>query len=152
PRAEPVPGSGGGAAPRCTVFVNYRRDDSGWAANSLAEAVRAQVGGRAGVFLDNQSISLGQEFARALADGVRDSAVLVALIGPRWDAPPLVDRLHDPADWVRREILLAHGQATTIVPVLVDRDGVPDPAVLPAELRFLTGLQVGRVRQSVPGD
>lgn|GEM_PF-2919950 len=87
------------------MFVNYRRDDTGWAANLLADALRQRLGSSAEVFLDNRSISLGEAFAEALEDGVRRSAVLVVLIGPRWDQPPLVGRLFDPRDWVRKEIL-----------------------------------------------
>jgi TIR domain len=85
------------------VFVNYRHDDTGWAARLLADALRRPLGSASSVFLDNRSIALGEAFAEALQDGVRRSAVLVVLIGPRWDEPPLGDRLADPEDRVRRE-------------------------------------------------
>ena len=69
---------------RCGVFVNYRRDDTGWAAKLLADALRRRLGpSSSNVFLDNRSIDLGEAFAEALKDGVRRSAVLVVLIGPR---------------------------------------------------------------------
>jgi TIR domain len=70
------------------VFINYRREDTGWPANALADALRRGLGPDR-VFLDNSSILLGQQFERALEDGVRRSGVLVALIGPGWDRPPL---------------------------------------------------------------
>jgi hypothetical protein len=127
------------------VFVSCRREDTGWAANALTEALRRRAGASC-VFLDNSSIALGAVFAEVIEDAVRRSAVLVVLVGPGWDTA----RLPDPRDWVRREILLAHECGTRIVPVLVDRDDLPPD--LPAELSFLTGLQHDVVRQSHPRD
>jgi hypothetical protein len=131
-----------------SVFVNYRRGDTGWTANTVAEALRRRLGVTSQVFLDNSSIGLGDAFAGALEDGVRRSKVLLALIGPRWDEHPLIDRLRDPDDWVRKEILLARRYGVTVVPVLVDRTKVPDVAALPDELCFLPGLQAARIRQT----
>jgi hypothetical protein len=114
---------------------------------AVADALRRRLGPSADVFLDNRSIRLGQAFAGALENGVRSSAVFVALIGAHWDQPPLVDRLHDHNDWVRKELIFAAECHALIVPVLVDRDSVPVADLLPEELRFLRGLQVGRIRQ-----
>jgi len=136
---------------RCGVFVNYRRDDTGWAANALADALRRRLG-PSDVFLDNRSIGLGQAFAQVLRDGVRSTAVMVALIGPRWAEPPLGERLFDADDWVRQEIVLAREQQSTVVPVLVDRPAPPTAAALPEELQFLSGLQAASLRQSHPDD
>jgi hypothetical protein len=86
------------------VFVSYRRADTGWAAKLLVEALRGRLSSTSDVFLDTRSIKLGEAFAEALEDGLRRSAVLVLLIGPRWDEAPLVQRLTDPKDWVRREV------------------------------------------------
>jgi hypothetical protein len=104
------------------------------------------------VFIDNQSIGPGQPFAEVLEDGVRRSAVLVALIGQRWAESPFIDRLFMADDWVRREILLAKDQEATVVPVLVDRENLRTNAVLPHELQFLTGLQTVKIRQTNPED
>jgi hypothetical protein len=78
---------------RCGAFVNNRHDDTGWAANVVAEALRRRLGRSSDVFIDNQSIGPGQPFAQVLEDGVRRSEVLVALIGQRWTEPPFMDRL-----------------------------------------------------------
>lgn len=136
---------------RSGVFVNYRRDDTGWAANALADALRRRLGPGA-VFLDNSSIGLGRAFAQELEDGVRRSAALVALIGPGWDEPPLLDRLFDDQDWVRRELRLADDHGVLVVPVLVDRSDPPRPTRLPEPLRFVAALQCARLRQTDPGD
>jgi hypothetical protein len=130
------------------VFVNYRRTDTGWAANVVTDALRRRLGPSAEVFLDNRSIGLGESFAQVLEEGVRRSAVLVVLIGPRWDEPPLTDRLADPGDWVRREILVARERGARIVPVLVDRTGPPAAHKLPPVLEFLPSLQATSLRQA----
>ena len=129
------------------MFLNYRRDDTGWAANVVADALCRHLGQCAEVFLDSRSVSLGAAFGRSLEDGVRRSAVLLALIGPRWDEPPLRDRLADPADWVRKEILLARENCPIVVPLLVDRTDVPQADALPEALRFLLELQAAHVHQ-----
>ena len=112
----------------------------------MADALRRRLGPTE-VFLDNRTIGLGQAFAKILRDGVRGATVFIALIGPRWGEPPLRERLHDSADWVRQEILLAYQHRTTIIPVLVDRPTLPETATLPDELRFLTTLQAAVLRQ-----
>jgi hypothetical protein len=85
----------------------------------VAEALRGRLGWSSDVFIDNQSIGPEQPFAQVLEDGVRHSAVLVALIGQQWTEPPFIDRLFTTDDWVRREILLAKNQEAIVVPVLV---------------------------------
>jgi hypothetical protein len=134
------------------VFVNYRRNDTGWAANMMADALRRRLGPSVEVFLDNRSIGLGESFAQVLEEGVRRSAVLVVLIGPRWDEPPLADRLAEPDDWVRREILIARERGSRVVPVLVDRPSPPPASKLPDVLRFLPTLESASLRQAHAGD
>jgi hypothetical protein len=129
------------------VFVSYRRVDAGWTANLVADALRDRLGAER-VFLDNSSISLGGAFAQEIEDAVRHSAALLALIGMRWDTA----RLHDPQDWVRRELLLARDHGVRIIPVLVDRPSLPPEAHLPRKLGFLTGLHYDELRQNHPAD
>jgi hypothetical protein len=74
--------------------------------------------------------------------------VLLALVGSRWDTT----RLHDSADWVRREILLARANGARIVPVLVDGATLPPDPTLPKELRFLAALQHAELRQAHPDE
>ena len=113
----------------------------------VAEALRRRLGWSSDVFIDNQSIGPGQPFAQVLEDGVRHSAVLVALIGQHWTEPPFIDRLFTADDWVRREILLAKNQEAIVVPVLVNLENLPSTEALPKELQFLTGLQALKIRQ-----
>ena len=118
----------------------------------VAEALRRRLGWSSDVFIDNQSIGPGQPFAQVLEDGVRRSAVLLALIGQHWTEPPFIHRLFTTDDWVRREILLAQNHEAIVVPVLVDRERLPSTAALPTELQFLTGLQALKIRRANPED
>lgn len=132
------------------VFVNYRRDDTGPAAAALAAALRPRVGaGR--VFLDSSSLGLGKAFPGVIEAAVRASEVLAVLIGAGWDVPPMLERLDDEQDWVRREILLAQQLGVQVVPVLVDRDAVPPADRLPESLRFVGERQFARLRWTAPG-
>jgi hypothetical protein len=134
----------------CGVVVSYWSEDTGWAANAVAGALRRRPG-PSEVLLDNRSIALGDAFAHTLEDSVRRSAVMLVLIGPRWTEPPVRDR-HGPQDWLRREIVLAQSLQLRVVPVLVDPAAGPAAKSLPAQLRFLAGLQAVSLRQSSPGD
>lgn len=88
------------------MFISYRRADTGWAANLVGYALRIRLGPDH-VFLDNISIEFGEEFADIIEDAVRHCEVFIPLIGSGWDTTPLLVRLHEPGDWVRREIALA---------------------------------------------
>ena len=135
---------------RSGVFVNYRREDTGPLAAALAAVLRLRVGAGK-VFLDSSSIRLGQSFPGVIEAAVKSSEVLAVLIGPGWDVPPLLGRLDDEQDWVRREILLAHQLGLQIVPVLVDRDDLPPADRLPESVRFVRERQFYRLRSSAPG-
>jgi hypothetical protein len=50
---------------------------------------------------------------------------VLAVIGGAWDGPRNLDRLADPADWVRRELAEATAASIPIVPVLVGRTDLP---------------------------
>ncbi|MGH4016597.1 MAG: toll/interleukin-1 receptor domain-containing protein [Pseudonocardiaceae bacterium] len=144
-KLSPIDGSTDGSS--CDVFINYRHDDEGWAAITVADALSQRLG-RSRVFLDSRSIGLGQSFDETLMDGVRRSAVLIVMIGRRWSERPLLDRLADPEDWVRREILEARATDTRIIPVLVDRSHPLDEGLLPAELAFLAHLQHAQIQHA----
>jgi len=134
------------------VFVNYRHDDTGRAAAAVANALRERLP-HAEVFFDDHSIAPGKPFPEELEAAVRRSVVLLALIGIRWDEPSSLDRLRDPRDWVRQEIVIAVGTpGCEVIPVLVDRSGTPAAERLPDDLRFLPTSQAIRVRKLARSD
>ena len=123
------------------IFISYRRDD----AAGYARVVGTELGRRFGadaVFIDVDDIDAGQPFREVIERSVGGSAVLLALIGKRWQgeregAPP---RIRDDADLVRKEVaagLAAPGMR--VIPVLLDGATMPDPAQLPPDLHALAG-------------
>jgi hypothetical protein len=90
------------------VFINYRGEDSS-AYAALLHAELARRFGPESVFLDTESIPAGADFVAQLLGRVRRARVVLAVIGARWlDAAGqgggrLID---DPADWVRRELVV----------------------------------------------
>ncbi len=126
--------------PHSQIFISYRRDD----AAGYARAVNDELGrcfGAERVFIDVDDINAGQPFSEVIQRSVDDSAVLLALIGKRWQgerdgAPP---RIFEAGDFVRQEVAAGLAKGLRVIPVLLDGVAMPDPAHLPPELRPLTG-------------
>lgn len=118
-----------------TLFLSYRRKDTGVIAGRVADHLRSCFGPDA-VYMDIESIPPGVDFREHLKSAVLRSRVVLVLIGDRW--VELDDRgkrrLDDPDDFVRFELeaALAHGKP--IVPVLVDRASMPPAESLPVDL------------------
>lgn len=134
------------------VFVNYRSRDDGSMAFLLKRELSAEFGDDA-IFLDFESIPLGQDFSRMLLDGVRRSAVLLVLIGRDWEgrADKRGRLIDDPGDWVRREIAAALAASVVVVPVLIGDRPVLVAADLPVEIARLARLQYARIRHRSQG-
>src|SRR5215213_5189279 len=119
------------------IFVSYRRSDSTSAAGRLCDHLNARFGA-VRVFRDIDSIEAGDDFDRAIGDALRTAVVVIVVIGPRWiDARDDRGRrrLHDPTDYVRREIEIALARDATLLPVLVEAAPPPTPEALPETLR-----------------
>ncbi|MFI6349718.1 TIR domain-containing protein [Streptomyces sp. NPDC050560] len=120
------------------VFLNFRTGDGDQLAAHL-DSVLTQRFGRNIVFRDSKSIRPSTRFPQELIRNVRRSRVLLALIGPNWAASAL---LHDPADWVRREIEEAATCEIPILPVLNGKGtALPRRDQLPTSLAHLTERQ-----------
>ena len=75
------------------------------------------------VFMDVDSIPLGEDFVELLRTAVSQCDVLLALIGQKWiDAQNEqgLRRLDDPMDFVRIEIATALENNIPIIPILFD--------------------------------
>ncbi len=123
------------------VFINYRGSDQPWVANWLYSELVERLG-QDEVFLDNQSIPPGEDYAALLLDKVRSSLVLLAVIGSNWYSSGPDGRLiDDHQDWVRKEIAAALTAGVRVLPVLVG--DVPDLVHddLPSDIRRLAGIQ-----------
>ena len=120
------------------VFISYRRSDSWQMANWLAETI-SRTFGRSSVFIDTR-IELGKVWPREIQQELRESAVLIEVIGPSWlSALDEKDRrrIDNPQDWVRREIEEAIHAKLTIMPVRVSEGRLPQEDGLPQSIRPL---------------
>jgi hypothetical protein len=130
------------------IFINYRTGDEEASARLIDQELSRRFGSDR-IFRASKSIPPGEDYVRELLTAVRDSEVLLAVIGSRWLTA--VDergrnRLHDESDWIRREILEAFEHGVRVIPVLVGPT-LPrlDPSGLPPELARLTDCQYRRL-------
>lgn len=120
------------------IFISYRREDAGGFAGRLADALSARYG-PGNVFRDVDDIVAGSEFVAALEQALATSDVFIPLIGRGWlsSGHGSKPRLHEPDDYVRREIATAIVRGIRIIPVLLDGTRMPAAQDLPAELEPL---------------
>src|SRR5258706_2400272 len=91
----------GGRMPN--VFINFRgRDQAGYAA--LLDRELSDRFGASAVFLSSRSIVPGAVFVTEILANLRESKVLLAIIGPDWLMYGHTGGPEDTVDWVHREI------------------------------------------------
>jgi hypothetical protein len=122
------------------VFVSYRRADEPFAAGLLSSLLSEGVGQHE-VFLDTRYLRQRGNFGPQLLDAVRNSLMVLAVVGPAWDSEVNLGRLRRPGDWVRQELLTAKEHRIPIVPVLVDR-AFPPAVFAKLGLEPETGLRL----------
>jgi tetratricopeptide (TPR) repeat protein/formylglycine-generating enzyme required for sulfatase activity len=137
------------------IFISYRREDSWGVAGRLFDRLSAPFG-REQIFMDIDSIELGENFVKLIETTVAKCDVLVAVIGNNWLATKDEHgdrRLDNPADWVRREIGTALDRQIRVIPILVDSAKMPRPTELPEDLKQLASLNALRItNESFEGD
>jgi hypothetical protein len=126
------------------IFINYRTGDGEQAAATLDNALRSRFGDNR-VYRASRSIAPGDLFDNHLITNVRNSSVLLALIGDHWlDRPTLGTE----EDWVTKEILEAFHHDIRVIPVLIGRRTErPAKRDLPDSLLWLTDCQTLRYDQ-----
>lgn len=129
------------------IFINYRNGDEEASASLIDHELSRRFGSDR-VFRASKSIPPGEDYVRKLPAKVRDSEVLLAVIGPRWLTA--VDdqgrnRLDNEDDWTRREILEAFEHSVQVIPVLVGRTQPLRPSDLPPKLARLAHCQYVRL-------
>lgn len=128
-----------------TVFLSYRRSDTGGEAGRLADAFRQRLGG-ALVFRDVADIPPGAEFDAELDRQLAAAKIVVVLIGPAW-LTELRQRLGLPGiDYVRAEVAAALARRKRVIPVLLRNAGLPAVPDLPQDLGPLAMHQAMTLR------
>ncbi|MDF3141984.1 MULTISPECIES: toll/interleukin-1 receptor domain-containing protein [unclassified Streptomyces] len=123
------------------IFINYRTGDGEQVAATLDNALRTRFGDDH-VYRASRSIAPGDLFDSDLITNVRNSSVLLALIGDRWLDKPT---LGTDEDWVTKEILEAFRHDIRVIPVLIGRRTErPAKRDLPDSLLWLTDCQTLR--------
>jgi TIR domain len=126
-----------------SVFISYRRDDSGGWAGRLEDELADRFGSQR-VFRDVR-IPAGVDYERHIESVLDACHVVVVVIGPTWATLTGPDgglRLSQPDDLLRREIeraLLRHD--VEVIPVLVQRARMPAARELPVGLQALARRQ-----------
>ncbi|WP_459710238.1 TIR domain-containing protein [Actinophytocola sp. KF-1] len=120
------------------VFVNYRGQDEKPAADIEATLTRRL--GRGVAFRDVR-MRAGTRFPRELKTRAARSEVMLSIIGERWDDPHTLALLHDPEDWVHREIATALRYRVPVVPILVGARPRLSANQLPDDIRLLADIQ-----------
>jgi hypothetical protein len=137
------------------VLVNYRTADARFGAAATYELLSARLG-KERLFLDNQSIPPGTSYVAEIFRVLESIQVLLVLIGPEWlvEDPESPGRLliERDDDWVGREIRRAIERGIPIVPVLMDGSALPDPVMLPPDLRPLVFHQAVEIRHRHLGE
>ncbi|MHA4847192.1 SUMF1/EgtB/PvdO family nonheme iron enzyme [Flavitalea antarctica] len=121
------------------IFISYRRDDSlgstGRIYDRLLEHFSAEQ-----IFMDVDTIPLGEDFVEYIEKAVTRCDVLLAVIGRDWVT--IQDRngrrmLDSDGDFVRAEIRAALQRKVKVIPVLVENADVPSEEDLPDDLKPL---------------
>jgi TIR domain len=126
-----------------SIFISYRREDSGGHAGRLCDRLSARFG-RDRVFMDIQDIHPGQNFATSIEETIATCDCVIAVIGPRW--LETVRKRAQSGDFVRHEIEAALKRHVTVIPALVGGARMPAAADLPSELAELSFLNAVEIR------
>jgi hypothetical protein len=126
-----------------SIFLSYRRSDTGGYAGRLTDALEKRFG-KDSVFQDIEAITPGSNFEKVIDTAVARCDVLLVLIGDTWSTERGEKshlRLDDPHDFLRLEVASALRAKKRVLPVLVEGAKMPSASALPSDLRELTAHQ-----------
>jgi hypothetical protein len=131
------------------LFICYRRSDGQDAAGRLAYAlIRLVPLNEEEVFVDTESLTVGQRWKQAIHDVIVSRDALIAVISPDWTVPDEDERLRirKPNDPVRVELETAMEAGIPIFPVRVGGARMPTASELPRSLKDLPDLHAIELR------
>src|SRR5208283_5127619 len=132
------------------IIISYRRDDSQAIAGRIRDKLASHYGAES-VFMDIDSIPYGFDFRVPIQDALRDTDILVAVIGPKWTGRRMFwwTRIREKNDPVRVEVEKALERGIPVVPLLINGASMPKTSELPDSLKNLAyhnaaGVDAGR--------
>ncbi len=128
------------------VFISYRRGD----AVALAGRLYDRLGSRIGVdsvFMDQENIPVGSDFAQTISDELAHCDVVMVLIGPKW--LELLKMARESTDFVVEELSTALDHKIPVIPVLLGDTSMPQESDLPKRIQGLVRTQALRLE---PGE
>ena len=126
-------------AAEASIFICYRRDDSGYTTDRIYDWLNREFPGA--VFRDLDAIPFGVDFRDHIRAVLESCQIVLAVIGPDWLTVTSNSgrrRIDDPLDHVRIEIEAALARKKVrVIPLLVRNANVPSPHELPAAIEAL---------------
>lgn len=131
------------------IFISYRRADSSAASRWLAQTISSTFGPQR-VFIDIESIRMGDKWAESIDLALQRSRILMPVIGPSWlrlaDPEDGRRRLDKAGDWVCNEIAHALSANIRIIPILLSGTRTPKKDALPEKIQGLSQHQAFELR------
>ena len=128
-----------------TVFLSYRRSDTGGEVGRLSDSLKQKLGSRL-VFRDVADIRPGVQFDAVLDNELGAAKLVLVLIGPAW-LSELERRIQQPdTDYVRVEVAAALSKGKRVIPILLRGATLPPAEALPEDLRSLVKHQAMTIR------
>ncbi len=128
-----------------TVFLSYRRSDTGGEAGRLADTFQHRLGGSL-AFRDVADIPLGAQFDSTLDKELAAAKVVLVLIGPTWLAELQQRRKQADIDYLRVEVASALAKGKRVIPILLKDATLPPVHALPEDLGSLAKHQAMTLR------
>jgi pterin-4a-carbinolamine dehydratase len=130
------------------VFLSYRRVDTGPAVRAIS-TILMQAFGPHSVFLDHEGIRGGDKWPARIDHALESAEILLVALGPAWLR--VADeygrrRIDQPNDWVRTEVARSLERGIHVIPLLIGRAAMPEPAGLPDCLVGLRDHQAYELR------
>ena len=119
------------------IFVSYRRSDVGSHAAGRISQYLSERYGRDLVYFDIQDIQPGHNFDAGIDQALGQCHAFIVMIDKYWTNTEQLQRLHNPEDFVRREITVALGSDVLTLPVTIENTPMPNASSLPDCLKSL---------------
>ncbi len=127
-----------------TVFISYRRDDNADFVERIRDWFMMRYG-RDNVFMDFDTLPPFVPFAEFIRERVRESDVVVAIIGPRWLELLREKEAAGLEDYVRIEVGLALKEGKLVAPICIKDAPIPREADLPPDVRPMLAYNAARI-------